>query len=548
MKKSLFLLFIVCVLVVAVILFIQKRRVVYQDSSNLDIEISVDSNYTGRGNNDEVMLCVKISSPSEITLSGVKIDVLGTDKSDVEKIKVYHTSAKDFDSRQVSSYTKFGENSLGLFGRQKVNVTGRLDGDKENYLWITYDISSKAKEGNKVFAKVSSVSIDGKTIQITDDVVAQREILLARKLIYAPGDYNSKNYRIPAIVTAKDGSLVIGTDKRKKNQSDLPEDIDVLVNRSCNSGMDWTEPIVVAEGTGRGAGFGDVGLVRTAEPNGLLAIYVGGDGFFDPLSTNNKKQRIYVSKSADNGASWGEKVEITDQLYGLTCPEVSRRGWQAAFVSSGAGLLTRDGVICFVAVVRETNSTDVDSFSNYVFYSEDNGTTWKVSACCMKEKANEAKIIELNDGSWLVSIRNQRKGSRYYTVSKDRGQTWLPIAQWENLVEPGCNGDIVNYTSILDGYDKNRMLHTIPYHPTSRLNVSMFLSYDEGKTWDYKKTLCKTGSAYSSICVLPDNTIGVYLEENGNDSENGDYSTYFLNFSFDWLTGGEDKVFSKPNN
>ena len=84
-------------------MFIQKRRVVYQDLSNLDIEISVDSNYTGRGNNDEVMLCVKILSPSEINLSGVKIDVLGTDKSDVEKIKVYHTSAKDFDSRQVSS-------------------------------------------------------------------------------------------------------------------------------------------------------------------------------------------------------------------------------------------------------------------------------------------------------------------------------------------------------------------------------------------------------------------------------------------------------------
>ncbi len=544
MKKFFSLLIIACLLGFVAILLQGKKccHIVSQDSANLDIVIRADSNYTGRGNKDEMMLYVKILSPFELTLSGMQLEVLGSNISDVEKIKIYHTSTPSFDSRKSSSYSKIGEITPDLLGKTFINISAELKKETENYLWVTYDISSKAKEGNVVSAKLTSISVDKKTILMTDEVVAEREILLTRKLIYAPGDYNSQNYRIPAIVTAKDGSLVIGTDKRKNNQSDLPEDIDVLINRSCNNGVNWTAPIVVAQGQGKGAGFGDVGLVRTAEPNGLLAIYVGGDGFFDPLSTNDKKQRIYVSKSLDNGASWENKIEITDQLYGSACPVVSRRGWQAAFVSSGAGLLTRDGVICFVAVVRETNSTDVDSFTNYVFYSEDNGATWKVSSCCMNERANEAKIVELNDGSWLVSIRNQKKGPRYYTISKDRGQTWSPIAQWENMIEPGCNGDIVNYTTILDGYDKNRMLHTIPFHPTRRLNVSMFLSYDEGKTWEYKKTLCKTGSAYSSICVLPDNTIGVYLEENGNDPENGDYSTYFLNFSFDWLTGGEDKV------
>lgn len=511
---------------------------------SFEFDITADNNYTGRGNNDEVLLNAKLVSPSNLTFSEVMVDMTGTTSiSDVEKIKVYQTSTLSFDPRKVSSYTKLGEATPNLSGQTTVSISGSAIGGESTYLWLTYDIAAAANEGNEVCAKIASISAGGLTLQTVDEVVAQREILLARKLIYAPGDLGSKNYRIPAIVTAKDGSLVIGTDKRKNNQSDLPEDIDVLINRSTNNGVDWSNPVTIAQGTGRGAGFGDVGLVRTAEENGLLAIYVGGDGFFEPQSTNSKKQRVYISKSADNGVSWGDKVEITDQLYGSSCSDASRQGWQAAFVSSGAGLLTRDGTICFIGVVRETNSGTI---SNYVFYSEDNGSTWKVSSCCMPSGGNEAKIVELNDGSWLVSIRNQNKGPRYYTISSDRGQTWTPIAQWENMIEPGCNGDIVNYTTTLDGYDRNRMLHTIPYHPTSRLNVSMFLSYDEGESWTYKKTLCETGSAYSSICVLQDNTIGVYVEENGTDPANGEYSTYFLNFSFDWLTEGEDQISYEP--
>lgn len=548
MKKALLLFLAFCFAVVGLMAQSRNNQNKTLIGCSFEFDITTDNNYTGRGNKDEVLLNAKLLPSSDLNLSSVSVDMTGTTNiSDVEKIKVYQTSTSTFDSRKAMSYTKIGEAIPDPSGQITFNVMGSVNGGSATYLWLTYDIASDAKEGNVVAAKISSISTGESLLQTIDEVVATREILLARKLLYAPGDYGSKNYRIPAIVTAKDGSLIVGIDKRKNNQSDLPEDIDVLINRSTNNGVDWSEPITIAQGTGRGAGFGDVALVRTAEENGLLAIYVGGDGFFDPQSSNTKKQRIYVSKSLDNGVSWGSKVEITDQLYGSNCSVVSRQGWQAAFVSSGAGLLTRNGTICFVGVVRESNSTDVSSISNYVFYSEDNGTTWKVSSCCMASGGNEAKIVELNDGRWLVSIRNQNKGPRYYTISDNRGQTWTPLDQWENMIEPGCNGDIVNYTTTLDGYDRNRMLHTIPYHATTRVNVSMFLSYDEGSTWSYKKTLCVTGSAYSSICVLPDNTIGVYLEENGKDPANGEYSTYFLNFTYDWLTNGEDEiVYAKP--
>jgi hypothetical protein len=65
----------------------------------------------------------------------------------------------------------------------------------------------------------------------------------------------------------------------------------------------------------------------------------------------------------------------------------------------------------------------------------------------------------------------------------------------------------------------------------------MWVSYDEGKTWPTKKSICTGQSAYSSITILPDGTIGVYLEEDGSTP----YKMYFLNFSLKWLTNGADQ-------
>ena len=78
-----------------------------------------------------------------------------------------------------------------------------------------------------------------------------------RTVVYRPGDYGSKYYRIPTLITAKDGSLVIFTDKRKENETDLPEDIDVICNYSTDGGLTWSEPYTIAKGFGYMEGYGD---------------------------------------------------------------------------------------------------------------------------------------------------------------------------------------------------------------------------------------------------------------------------------------------------
>ena len=346
-----------------------------------------------------------------------------------------------------------------------------------------------------------------------------------RTVLYRPGDYESKNYRIPAIITAQDGSLVVATDKRKYNNDDLPEDIDILINRSTDGGRTWSEPYTLMRGQGVGKGFGDCALVRTNEEGGLLAAFVGGCGFWQGRPEN--PLHTYIAKSNDNGQTWTAPKDITDELYGAKCENEVSRTWWSAFFASGNGLLTSTGRIMFVLAVRDTEEW---AACNYAVYSDDNGETWHISGRA-SQRGDEAKVVELADGRILMSIRHE--GERWYNISEDGGITWKPeTSVWSDLVATACNGDIIRY-SISDGKgERNILLHSLP-GPDRRENVTVYVSYDEGLTWPVRKCIVPYASAYSSLCVLPDRSIGLYVEESNGDTLG--YSMVFYNFGLEWL-------------
>lgn len=339
-----------------------------------------------------------------------------------------------------------------------------------------------------------------------------------RTIIYRPGDYNSKYYRIPAIITAKDGSLVIFTDKRKENEADLPEDIDILYNYSTDGGLTWSEPYTLAQGFGFMEGVGDCAVTYTNDDNGLIAVFVGGQGFW--TSSANNPNRTYKSISHDNGKTWSEAEDITHYIFGHECNDSIRKKWRASFCASGNGLLTRNGRIMFVACIRETSAY---SINNYVIYSDDNGETWNVSGRA-STGGDEAKLVELNNGDILMSIRT--KGNRMYNISHDGGITWNETHYtWDDLIDPACNGDMIRY-------DDNTLLHSLP-SADGRHDVAIYVSNDEGKTWQHKKVIVPRYSAYSSMCILPDKTIGFYVEEKETDTTG--YEMVFYRFPIEYL-------------
>lgn len=286
-----------------------------------------DSNFTGRGNEDEVVLkaVLDMEGTDPVQCNKLTLNMDGTTNvQDVKSIKVYSTgNINSFDARYAAVTATLLGSCKPASGKINCELTGELTSGT-NYLWITYDIADNATEGNKVDANIVSITTADETYAFTEgSVEGERTILLKRKLLFAPGDAGSKNYRIPAIITAADGSLVVATDKRKNNQGDLPEDIDVVIRRSEDGGITWSEPQTIAEGTGARRGFGDAGLVHTTEENGLLCIFVGGEGIFNNSSPSNPT-RTYVCKSTDNGKTWSAPRDITEQLYGTACTVTER--------------------------------------------------------------------------------------------------------------------------------------------------------------------------------------------------------------------------------
>ena len=367
----------------------------FGDAEILNVSLVQESRKIGRANDNEVLLRAAVSFGGEnasINDNSLSFSLQGTsDVDDVKSVKIYSTGTSPvFDNRDLQNAVLLAdvEPSLDVTVCQiNAEIVSGV-----NYLWITVEMADDATEGNVIDAELYSVSTPSQTFEIVNPSPSgDREIILAHTLLFQPGDYNSTNYRIPGVITAKDGSIVAVTDKRKYNQGDLPEDIDIVCRRSTDGGHTWSEPYTIAQGTGYNHGFGDCVLAWTNDDNGLIAGFVGGVGLWN--STPSNPIRSYIARSYDNGQTWTEPEDITDFIFGSNCVVPEHRTWRASFFGSGNGLITSTGRIMFVAAIRETTA---QSLSNYAVYSDDNGITWHVSGRA-SVSGDEAKVTELVD-------------------------------------------------------------------------------------------------------------------------------------------------------
>ena len=470
--------------------------------------------FTGRGNSGEKLISLTVSPAGKMRLRKVRVS-LDADPSDVTDISVRCNGII-----LGNAAIKPGKTIYTIPCRYKVDDLCDID--------ICADIADDAGEGGKVSADIKKVKFGMRWTEVNAPEPGFREILLRRTKVLGPGDYGSAGYRIPAIICLPDSTLLITSDKRKYNDLDLPTDIDIIAQRSTDGGRTWSDPVNVAEGKGFNKGFGDAALELTFSGD-VLCAYSGGYGVWP--STLENPQRNYISRSRDGGKTWDEPYDCTSRLWGPKADKAACKDFHSAFFASGRGLRLKKGQyagrIMFVAAVH---SSKLNRFDNYVVYSDDDGSTWEVSDCAFIG-GDEAKAVELPDGKVLLSVR--RYGERGWNISEDGGRTWGKQGTWPEICVNACDGDIISLGDTV-------LLHSVPNSMTRR-NVSVFVSHDNGKTWPYARSLCKYESVYSSMTVLPDGTIGAYIEENPKVG----FDMYYLNFSYDWLISLEKQAGAK---
>lgn len=356
-------------------------------------------------------------------------------------------------------------------------------------------------------------------------------------------------YRIAGIVETTKGTLVAVSDSRKTSESDVgfnaAANIDVVVKRSTDGGKTWGQAVSIPPlATKKEDSHGDP-LIFSCKDGTLVVLCAAGNAWKQEYNGNSL---IKMSKSTDDGQSWSQWTEIQKVIYDNTT--VQGKGFIKGFAASGRGYTDPDTGALYAAVL--VGNTGHSKKGTVVIKSTDNGSTWKVIGVLEDNDNDEPKVVTriaegTHTGKLLLSVRpSTAKKRRFFLLDEARGEASSISTYTEAtagaFVDPTIDAEGMRYTLKKDGHAKNRILHVYLNNSSTRKNLSLVMSEDEGVTWANNKQLQDSSTknaAYSSIMVLGDGTIGILAEEQNLDtaSGSGTYDIVFRRFNLKAFNG-----------
>ena len=323
---------------------------------------------------------------------------------------------------------------------------------------------------------------------ITTNIQFSQNQFVYKDLFNAENNPEVSCYRIPSIITAINGDLIAAIDERVPSCGDLKwsRDINIVIRKSSDNGKTWGKIEKIIDYP-LGQSASDPSMILDKQTNTIFL-------FYNYMDLDNQKDIYYLKyiSSNDNGKSWSKPVDITNQI--------SKENWKNdfKFITSGRGIQTKNGTLlhCLVNLQKGT----------HVFGSNDNGKTWFITET-PTSPGDESKIVELNDGSWMVNSRVNKLGYRYSHFSNDDGKTWISKKE-ESIIDPGCNGSLIRYSH----GEKNLLLLTNINNKKERKEIVLRYSIDEGKSWSNPKIIYNGEAAYSSMTVMENGSLGLFFE------------------------------------
>ena len=329
------------------------------------------------------------------------------------------------------------------------------------------------------------------------------------EIVFDPAGSGYHTFRIPSVV-ARDSLLLAFCEGRLHGSGDAGE-IEIVLRRSLDGGQTWLPTQVVSAKAGKTCGnpvplfdpvSGDVVLV-TVE-NGADAVEMSLARGTDPESG----RRVFVQRSSDDGATWSPAAEITSQV------KPADWGWYATGPCHGITL--RSGRLVVPANHSYVPSEPVEDLirlnGGHCIYSDDGGVNWSVGFVDRNDgaeiNANETTVAELPDGRLYFNARNHRGTgpARVHAWSSDSGQSLdAPYAGIPEITAPGIQGSVV---CLPDG----RLLLSTPVNPTSRRELTIFVSEDSGVSWEPALVVHEGMAGYSDLVLLADGSVGIFYE------------------------------------
>ncbi len=308
------------------------------------------------------------------------------------------------------------------------------------------------------------------------------------------------------------------------------------VRRSQDGGASWTESLVVAEPGFHGGG------VTVDEISGRILIFV---------EREHPPALLTVFQSLDDGLTW-EPFPVVIR------PDV--RGNIPSMHMCEAGLTLLHGPKVG-RLIRPARVYQGPKGYNTAIFSDDGGKTWTPSEPFPEEGTGEGAIVELSDGRLYYSSRKHwfpeppYRHERLFGWSFDGGESWRELQfspvlpdgpRYRGLEARGANynghfGMMAGLTRLPVSAEDILLYSNADWDGHERIRLTVWVSFDGGRSWPIKRLVFKGPSAYSSLAAgrpgTPTDGWIYVLFEGGEKSpyEGG----YLARFNLSWVLQGE---------
>ena len=229
--------------------------------------------------------------------------------------------------------------------------------------------------------------------------------------VFDPKALGYANCRIPGIVATKAGTLLAYCEARKNKGGDW-DPIDLLLRRSTDNGVTWTEPQVLARTTEQNKTYNNPVAIPDRDTGAVHFLYCVDYA------------RCYYMKSDDDGKTFSEAIEITAPAFE---PLKKQYNWNVIATGPTHGIQLRGGRL-LVPVWLSTGGKSHHPSVVATIYSDDHGKTWRpgeIAIADTKEvpNPNETVAVELSDGRVMLNARNEATNQRRVVVTSADGAT-----------------------------------------------------------------------------------------------------------------------------
>lgn len=318
--------------------------------------------------------------------------------------------------------------------------------------------------------------------------------------VFSAGDENVNSYRIPSLLTAKDGSLLVFCEARRESWKDKSR-TDIVVKRSTDNGQTWSVMQDLTQGiTG-----------AYMDPTPLLDLITGRIFLFTTFwpadDHTGAGNRAILLTSDDNGYTWAAPVDVTDTLM--------PKGHRIYGFGPGAGLQMVGekyrGRLILPARISEVTGKEAHDVA---IYSDNHGKTWKMGG--NGDNGDEFQIAESPAGVLVYNARIPQ--ARMVSFSVNGGETWSEAVKEPALpgVSKGCQASVLGKGKMLYFSGIRGIPETAGYD--ERAKLALYKSEDGGREWDNGLLLYDKASGYSCMSFLSDGRLAIIFETADTES------------------------------